>query len=224
MTQLLALYPGWWRRRYGVEMRALLELAPARPRDRVDLARGALDAWLHPPVPSHIPALAALLGGGLWTAVAAWVVAQPVPPDWPGYLLEVIPLALVSVACLLVAVVGIALRAADARGRSTGLAVGLAVIWYLGWIVALGATARNAVDGAALGAAQAAAMVATAAVGAVLVRAGDGLVGPLVLVAAAAMLVPWATMWLVFGAVWTAIGIVLDSERRRRTGGRRGVA
>jgi hypothetical protein len=224
MTRLLVLYPGWWRQRYGVEMRALLELAPAGPRDRVDLARGAFDAWLHPPVPSHIPALAALLGGGLWTAVAAGVVIQPVPPDWPGYLQEVILLALVSVACLLVAVVGIALRAADARRRPMGLAVGFAVIWYLGWIVALGATAGNAVDGAALGATQAAAMIATAAVGAVLVRAGDGLVGPLVLVAAAAMLVPWATTWLVFGAVWTAIGIVLDSERRRRIGNRRGLA
>ena len=52
MTGVLRLYPRWWRRRYGDEMRALLEVAPARRGDRRDLVRGALDAWLHPPEPS----------------------------------------------------------------------------------------------------------------------------------------------------------------------------
>ena len=33
------------------------------------------------------------VGGGLWTMVAARVVSQPVPPDWPGYLIEVVPVA-----------------------------------------------------------------------------------------------------------------------------------
>lgn len=224
MTRLLALYPRWWRDRYDDEMRALLELAPVRPRDRLDLVRGAFDAWLHPPTPSHIPALAALSGGGLWTVLAAGILAQPVPPDWPGYLVEVIPLALVSVVCLLIALVGIALRAADPGGRSSGLAVGLAVIGYLGWILALWMATAAAIDGATLGAIQAVAMVATAAIGAVVVRAGDDVVGSLVLVAAVAMLIPIAPMWLVFGAIWTAVGIVLDRDRRRRIGAQRRVA
>ena len=224
MKRLVALYPRWWRRRYGDEMRALLELAPRGPGDRVDLLRGALDAWLHPPRPSHVPAVAALLGGGLWTIVAAGVVAQPVPPDWPGYIVDVIPLALVSVVCLFVSVVGIGLRAADAAGRSMGLAIGLAGIGYLGWAVALGGTAGAAFDGAALAAAQAAAMVATAAIGAIVLRNGDDLVGLLVLGAAVSMLIPWAAMWLLFGATWTAIGIVLEAERGRSAGARRGIA
>lgn len=224
MTRLLAFYPRWWRDRYGDEMRGLLELAPARSSHRADLVRGALDAWLHPPAPSRLPALAALLGGALWTVVAAGVVAQPVPPDWPGYLIEVIPLALASVAYMLVALIGISLRAVDAGGRSIGLAVGLAVIVYLGWIVALGATVAGAVDGATLGALQAAAMAGSIAIGAVLVRTDDRLIGTLVLVAAVTMLIPWSAMWLAFGAAWTAIGIVLEWERRGRIRERRSAA
>ena len=96
MTGVLRLYPRWWRRRYGDEMRALLDVAPARRGDRRDLVRGALDAWLHPPEPSYLPALAALLGGGIWTMAAARVVSQPVHPDWPGYLMEVVPFAIVG--------------------------------------------------------------------------------------------------------------------------------
>ena len=132
MTGVLRLYPRWWRRRYGDEMRALLEAAPPRRGHRRDLMRGALDAWLHPPEPSHVPAFAALLGGGLWTMIAARVVSQPVPPDWPGYLIEVVPVALVAAVFLLVAVVGIALRAADAHGRWTALAIVAALGWLRG--------------------------------------------------------------------------------------------
>ena len=55
-------------------------------------------------------------------------------------------------------------------------------------------------------------MVGTTFVGVVMVRAGlDGL-GPLVMLASIAMLVPWIVMWLVFGAAWTAIGIILATE------------
>jgi hypothetical protein len=213
MTRLLGLYPRWWRDRYGDEMRALLELAPPSPHDKVDLARGAMDAWLHPPEPSHLPALAAFLGGGLWTVAAAGVMVQPVPPDWPGYLTDVIAMALVAVGALLVAIVGIALRAADREGRATRLAVGLAIVGYGGWFVALAATATGAADAVTLWAAQATAMIATAAVGAVVIRAGDDRIGSLVLLTAAALLVPWTVMWLVFGACWTAVGVILFLER-----------
>ena len=91
----LRLYPARWRARYGDEVAALLEDRPPSRRDRVDLARGAVDAWLHPPTPSLVPAAAALVGGGLWTMLATIVVLQPVPADWPGYVLEIIPLAVV---------------------------------------------------------------------------------------------------------------------------------
>ena len=102
MSALLKLYPPAWRARYGDEMASLLEERPLRARDRVDLVRGALDAWLHPASPSLVPIGAALLGGGLWTVLSVGVLVQPVPADWPGYLLDVVPLAVVAAACFLV--------------------------------------------------------------------------------------------------------------------------
>ncbi len=221
MTGVLRLYPRWWRRRYGDEMRAMLELVAPRRGDRRDLVRGALDAWLHPPEPSHLPALSALLGGGIWTMIAARVASQSVQPDWPGYLIEVVPLALVSAVFLLVAVIGIALRAADAHGRSTGLAIVAAIVAYGAWIVAMAGTVAGAGDPVVLWATQTVAMVATAGVG-LLVRSADVRLGSLVVLAAAAMLLPWHGAWLAFGTCWTAIGLVIlvarslwFDERRR---------
>jgi hypothetical protein len=46
-----------------------------------------------------------------------------------------------------------------------------------------------------------------------LVRAGDQVIGLLLLLGSGAMLVPWAVMWLAFGATWTAVGIALAIER-----------
>lgn len=79
MTPLLRLYPPAWRERYLDEMAALLAERPAGIRDRIDLVRGALDAWLHPQVRSAARpddqepvmrpigiAVLAVLGGGLW--------------------------------------------------------------------------------------------------------------------------------------------------------------
>jgi hypothetical protein len=221
VTGVLRLYPRWWRRRYGDEMRALLDVAPARRGDRRDLARGAVDAWLHPPEPSHLPAFAALLGGGIWTMVAARVASQPVQPDWPGYLLEVVPFALVAAIFLLVAVTGIALRAADAHARSTGLAIVVAIVGYGAWIVAMAGTVGGGADPVALWATHMVAMVATVAVG-LLVRTADERLGSLVVLAAGAMLLPWAGAWLAFGSCWTAIGLIIlvarslwFDERRR---------
>jgi len=211
---LVRLYPRSWRRRYGVEMRAVLDAGPLRARDWLDLARGALDAWLHPATPSRVPAVAALVGGGLWTVVAAAVVFQPVPADWPGYFSEIVPLALVAVGFLLVASLGCALRAGDRGGRAIVFASTLCVIGYVVWMAALAATAAGIADGPALAAAQALAMIGTTLVGAVLVRAGDETVGLLVVAGPVAMLIPWTLTWLAFGAAWTAVGIALAMERR----------
>lgn len=43
----LALYPSWWRRRYGEEAAAILDLDQSSPglRAALDLLRGAVDAW-----------------------------------------------------------------------------------------------------------------------------------------------------------------------------------
>lgn len=215
---LIGLYPGAWRDRYGDEMTALIEARPLRARDRVDLVRGALDAWLHPPTPSRVPVIAALAGGGLWTVAAAGVVFQPTPADWPGYIAEIVGLALLAAGCLLVATMACSLRSGDGAGRPMAVAVGLTLAGYLAWIGALAATAAGMLDGPSLAAAQTVAMIGTTFVGAVLVRTGDGAIGVLVMLGPIAMLIPWTVTWFVFGAAWTTIGIVLVMERSRRPG------
>ncbi|OGO51077.1 MAG: hypothetical protein A2Z32_06715 [Chloroflexi bacterium RBG_16_69_14] len=201
-------------------MRAVLDAGPLRTGDWLDLARGALDAWLHPAVPSRVPALASLVGGGLWTMVAAAVVFQPVPPDWPGYLAEILLPALLAAGFLLVATLGCVLRAGDGGGRTMAFAAGLCTIGYVTWMAALAATTAGLTDGPTLAAAQTFAMIGTTLIGAVLVQAGDETVGLLLVVGSVAMLIPWAPVWLAFGAAWTAVGIVLELERPSRLGAR----
>lgn len=208
-ASLVRLYPPAWRRRYGEEMLALLEAAPVRARGRLDLVRGALDAWLHPPAPSRVPAIAAIAGGGLWTVAAAGVVAQPVPPDWPGYLAEILMLTLAAAALLLVATIGCALRLGDDGGRAMGAGSTLAAIGFAAWMVMLAVAAAGHADAATLAAAQTMAMVGATLVGVVLIRACDWLVGVLVVIGSIAMLVPWTPGWLVFGIAWTTIGVLL---------------
>jgi hypothetical protein len=218
MTALLKLYPSAWRARYGEEMEALLEDRRPGPRERVDLIRGALDAWVHPAARSRVPAAAAFVGGGLWTVVAAAVVTQPTPADWPGYIADTLGLAVLAACFLLVATLGISLRPGG-RGRRLGMAaVALTIVGYLAWISALVATAAGGLPGPALAAAQTFAMLGAALVGVVLVRIGDVAIGLFVLVGSTAMLLPWTVGWLALGASWNAVGWLLHIERSRSTG------
>ena len=216
-SALVRLYPGPWRARYGDEMRALLGSAPGRRRDVLDLLRGALDAWLHPATPSRVPAIAALVGGGLWTMAAAGVIGQPVPPDWPGYLAETMVVALVAAVLLLVATLGCALRVGDDGGRAMRAGSTLTAVGFLAWVTALAVATIGQTDAATLAGAQTVAMLGAALVGVVLVRAGDWPIGALVLIGSVAMLVPWTPAWLVFGGAWTAIGILLGMAWSRGT-------
>jgi hypothetical protein len=215
---LLRLYPRAWRARYGEEMAAILEDRPLGGRDRLDLVRGAADAWLHPSRPSSVPVVAAFAGGGLWTLVAFAVLAQPVPLDWPGYLFEIVPLALAGAGCLLATVVACLLRDGALSGRAFGLLAAATAIAYVVWLAALGGTILGLFGGPQLAAAQTAAMLATVSVGLTLVRAGDEPIGPLLVVAGVAMLVSWTVTWLVVGVTWTAIGVALFLDRSVRLG------
>jgi hypothetical protein len=214
-TALVRLYPRSWQRRYGDEMRAMLDDATFRRGDLVDLARGALDAWLHPTTPSRIPAAASIVGGGIWTIVAAGVVFQPVPLDWPGYLAETVLFAAVAAVVLLVATLGCALRAGDDGGPAMTVAAWVTGIGYVAWLAALFATTSGVAGAPILAAAQTIAMIGTLLIGLLLVRGGDDAVGFLLIAGAVAMLVPWVVAWLVFGATWTAVGMVLVTEPRR---------
>jgi hypothetical protein len=218
MSALLRLYPRSWRDRYGDEMQALLEAAPPGRRRRLDLVRGALDAWVRPPAPSRAPIVAALVGGGLWTFIATAVLVQPAPPDWPGYLLETLPFAIVAATCLWLATIACLLRAGEAPDRAIRLALGLLVVGYLAWIVLLVGTLVGLAGGAPLAATQTVAMLGTMAVGLILARRGDEPIGFLLLVASVALLVPSNVAWLGFGAAWTAIGIAIWIDRQRRSG------
>jgi len=202
-------------------MRALLGSAPGRRRDVIDLLRGALDAWLHPATPSRVPAIAALIGGGLWTMAAAGVVGQPVPPDWPGYLAEIVLVALAAASLLLVATLGCALRAGNSGGHAMRVGSALTAVGFVAWIAALVVAAAGQTDAATLAAAQTMAMIGATLVGIVLVREGDWPIGGLVIIGSVAMPVPWTTGWLVFGGAWTAIGVLLAVtwSRGRTIGG-----
>ena len=50
MRALLALYPGPWRRRYGLEFAAVLDAQPPSPALIFDIVLGAIDAHLDPQV------------------------------------------------------------------------------------------------------------------------------------------------------------------------------
>jgi hypothetical protein len=115
-ARLLQLYPRAWRARYEAEVLAVLEEAQIGWRAWLDLARGALDARLH--ASSRWPAAAALLSGAMWTIAGVAVVGQPVPPDWPGYLVDILPVTLVAVVAGLVAVIGCWARRSDVGAGS----------------------------------------------------------------------------------------------------------
>ena len=132
MSRLLDLYPRAWRERYLEEFGDLLAQRPPTHRDRVDIARGAMDAWLHPQDVGRVPAqpdrgdrarsmsaaVAAILGGGMWIVGGASMNATQVDPSL-GYK--------ESPTAVLVLVGGMLLTALAARGLSaaaTGSAAG----------------------------------------------------------------------------------------------------
>jgi hypothetical protein len=218
--RLLRLYPRAWRERYEDEMSDLLEHRTPSRRDAVDLVRGALDAHLHPTHASLVPAIAALTAGAAWTVVALAVLAEPVPPDWPGMLSWTLPVAALAVGAGLVALLGwllavgpgprLEMRAANAVGV-TGLVV---------LLLALVLAAIGGVYGALTGGALAVGALGCIALGGILVSRGTTVPGDLVIVAGAALVLPAPWAWLLAAAAWSGLGLAMmvDRERRRRWG------
>jgi hypothetical protein len=204
---LLRLYPSGWRERYEPEALAMLEELHLGLRDRFDLARGAIDAHLH--TPTRVPALAALLAGGLWTFAGAGVVAQPTPPHWPGYMHEALPLAIVAVGAGGLATVGCWAIRSDDAGRPGAIAVLLAITGHILWVVALLAAFAGHGYGAPTAIAQDIAAIGSLLVGIGLLRAGEGWLGGLLALGAALMVFAWPVAWLAFGLAWTLVGAVL---------------
>jgi hypothetical protein len=218
--RLLRLYPRAWRERYGVEMGDLLEHRPPSRRDAVDLVRGALDAHLHPTHASLVPAIAALTAGAAWTVVALAVLAEPVPPDWPGMLASTLPLAVLAVGAGLVALLGwlLAVGPGPRSERRAASAVGVTGMVVL--LLALVLAAIGGVYGALTGGALAVGGVGCIALGGILVSRGATVPGDLVIVAGAAWLLPPPWAWLLAAVAWSGLGLamIVDRERRRRWG------
>jgi hypothetical protein len=212
---MLRLYPARWRERYEDEVRALIDARPARTRDALDLARGALDAWLHPPVPSRAPGIAAISAGAIWTAWSLLILTGPAPPDWPGYLQEMLLSALAVVAVLVIAVGGAWLRLGDDATRFERASIGLALAGHGAWFVMLLAASAGLIYGAPTAVASSAAALGTMLVGFALLAMDDTRVGALVAIAAVGLLVPYTIGWLVFGLGWFGAGLAMLQEPRR---------
>lgn len=149
MSRLVRLYPPAWRERYLAEFADLLDARPPGLRDRIDIVRGAADAWLRPQVAGRAPrsdpggrsvasivaALAGVAGGLLFAASALSMSATPVRADL-GYKVVDVGIWLLSFGMILTGIAGIAL-APRAGSRTTAATVSAIAMVVGGIMVAL---------------------------------------------------------------------------------------
>jgi hypothetical protein len=203
----LRLYPRDWRDRYAAELLDALAAGPVDRHVRLDLLRGAIDAHVHPLRPPDPPVVAALLAGVAWIAAGLASTLQPLIPDWPGFLLETLPLGAVGALAALRAVIQAARRSGLDAPRGTMPSLAVAVVGYGLWIATLVVAALGGPYGAITGAAGGVAAVGTVLVGLARHRAGDHPAAGGLLLAGGAMLVPAPIAWVVAGAAWIGLAI-----------------
>ena len=145
----------------------------------------------------------------MWTIAGVAVVGQPVPPDWPGYLVDILPLTIVAVVAGLIAVIGCWARRSDVGGRLGAVGALLALIGHLGWALALAAVMAGTGSGLLVVACQAIALTGCVVIGLLLVRTEDLPIGAAILLASAIMFFGWPAAWLSFGLAWTIVGLLL---------------
>jgi hypothetical protein len=191
-------------------MLAVLEQFSLGRRARFDLARGALDARLL--APTRLPAIAALLAGGLWTVAGVGIVVQPTPPDWPGYLLETLPLAMIAVASGAFASIGCWARRRDGAGRMGILAISLAITGHVAWLGVLAAAFVGIGYGPITAVGQDLGALGCLLVGIVALRTGDERIGVLLVLAPTLMMFGVPAAWLAFGLGWTLVGVLLLAD------------
>jgi hypothetical protein len=209
---VMGLYPRAWRNRYGAELEAVLETDGVGFRTGLDLVRGAIDAHLHPDRPSPIPVVAAVTASALAVAHTIALSTQPVPPEWPGYLEDALPLIIGAVAALVPAVIGLWLKLGDTDGAFGRLGLALAIAGHVVWLAALLAAALRIGYGPVTAIAATVAMVGTAALGVALVGHSRVVLGALLALAALAGIAPPGLGWVLFAGAWTAIAAVLVVE------------
>jgi hypothetical protein len=198
---------------------AVLEARPPGVRGRLDLLGGALDAHLHPWSPQTWPIVAAALGGIAWTFAASVGVGQPVPPDWPGYLQETLPVFLGAVPILMIAALGISTRLGDRDPRAVRVGRSVVVLASIAWAALLAGATAGLTGGAVLALAATVVAVGTLLVGVALLAAGDRPPAVALLVAALALVTPFAWASVAYGIAWTAAAVT-QLRDPRPTGGR----
>jgi hypothetical protein len=216
VSRLVRLYPPAWRDRYLDELEDLLADRPPTLRDRLDLIRGAVDAWIHPqlvrrPARQEEPAfssrlfagVAAVIGGGLWIAGGLAIRAIPRNPSL-GYK-ETGAAALILVAAMLVtALAATALAGSVIVGsRRVGAAVTVmllgAMLTAMPWpLLIVGFFAY---------------VIATVAFGAIVAASASRVVGGLLAVAALILTSfntedERALIAIPFGLAWIALGSI----------------
>jgi hypothetical protein len=204
----LRFYPRDWRERYETEMLEVLGAEPFGGRAMVDLLRGAIDARLHPRMPPRIPVAAAGVAGVAWAVAGVVSVAQPAPPDWPGYLLETLPIGLIGAVAAMWVVLVVGRRSGLQPPRGADVALGLALVGHVTWIFALAVAVVGGPYGAATGAAQSFAAIGTLAVGLVRWRADDQPLAAGLLIAGTTMLIPSPAAWLLAAGAWFGVAVV----------------
>jgi hypothetical protein len=146
VSRLVRLYPPAWRDRYCAELEDLLADRPPTARDRLDLVRGALDAWIHPQLVEREPraegagnagrriaAGGAIVGGGLWIAGGLAMNAAPILRGL-GYKDSTTALTILAAGALVTALAAVALAIATNRGSrataaaATAMLIGAALI------------------------------------------------------------------------------------------------
>ncbi|MEO5940329.1 MAG: hypothetical protein ABIZ72_05175 [Candidatus Limnocylindrales bacterium] len=152
MSGLLRLYPAAWRDRYETEVGDLLLAHPSTVGDRIDLLRGALDAWIHPQVrrrpdcvsddrrrvPAGAGPAAAILGGLLFVAGGlAFASTNAIGPS--GDADHTLALLILVSGMLATSLGSVAMAPAGAPRRAAVAMVGGAVLDLFPWpILALG--------------------------------------------------------------------------------------
>jgi hypothetical protein len=149
--------------------------------------------------------------GVAWVVTGLASVTQPLMPDWPGYMLEALPVAVVGAVAGLRAVSVFGLRSGLDAPRSTMPAVVTAVLGHVAWIAALAIAALGGPYGAITGAAGSVAAIGTVLIGLTRYRAGDHPAAEGLVLAGGAMLVPSPISWIAAGAAW--IGVAVSAAR-----------
>lgn len=207
----LRLYPRAWRDRYADELLAVLASRPSTLRTRLDLVRGALDAHVHPLLPPSPPIAAPLVAGVAWMVAGLASSLQPLMPDWPGFLLETLPVGVIGAFAAVRAVAQTARRSGLEAPRGTTVTLAIALVGHALWIGALASAALGGPYGAITGASGAIAAVGTVLVGVVRARAEDHPTAECLVVIGGAMLIPSPVAWVVAGGAW--VGLALTGLR-----------